>query len=150
MNLKRYTEGGETARRQCFFNTSFRANFSGFLSTRPKRGGGYGCSPSNHAGNLLLHPLTGKTGRIIPHRKIKYKREFVIIGGLGDWGIGGLEDWEIGGFFLGGGLNHPITNPPIHQCNHTIPNPPIHQCNHTITNPPILQWLTSSCRRFRV
>jgi len=35
------------------------------LLTRPKRGDGYGCSPSNHAGNLLLHPLTGKTRRII-------------------------------------------------------------------------------------
>ena len=34
-------------------------------STRPKRGGGYGCSPPHHAGNLSLHPLTGKTRRII-------------------------------------------------------------------------------------
>jgi len=41
---------------------------------------------TNHAGNLLLHPLTGKTGRIILYRKIKHKREFVI-GGLGDWWI---------------------------------------------------------------
>ena len=97
MNLKRYTEGGETARRQCFFNASFRANFSGFLSTRPKRGGGYGCSPPTTRVICLLHPLTGKTGRIILYRKIKYKREFVI----DYWRIGGLEVWGIGGLFSG-------------------------------------------------
>ena len=63
-------------------------SFRGFHLTRPKRGGGYGCSPPSHAGNLLFYPLTGKTGRIILYRKIKYKREIVI----DYWGIGGLED----------------------------------------------------------
>ena len=31
--------------------------------TRPKRGGGYGCSPPHHAGNLSLHPPTLKLRR---------------------------------------------------------------------------------------
>ena len=39
--------------------------------------------------------MEGKTRRIIPYRKIKYKRELVI-GGLEDWRIGGLEGWRIG------------------------------------------------------
>ena len=89
---------------QCPFDASSELRFSGFHSTRPKRNGKRRVkdnAPYHHAGNLLLHPLTGKTGRIIPHRKIKYKREFVIdywrIGGLGDWRIGGLGDWRIGG-----------------------------------------------------
>ena len=60
--------------------------------TRPKCGGKRRVkdnAPYHHAGNLLLHPLTGKTGRIILHRKIKYKREFVI----DYWRIGGLVDF---------------------------------------------------------
>ena len=57
---------------------------SGFHPTRPKRGGGYGCSPPHHAGNLIVSPsyakaTESKTARIIPYRKIKYKRKFVII-----------------------------------------------------------------------
>ena len=99
MNLKRYTEGGETARRQCFFNASFRGSFSGFLSTRPKRGGGYGCSPPHHAGNLSLHPPTLKLRRakrgelyeipppIASRAAAKMK--------LWDWRIGGLADCPV-------------------------------------------------------
>ena len=45
----------------------------------------------------MSHPMKGKTAQIIPHRKIKFKRELAIIGGLEDWGIGGLVDWRIGG-----------------------------------------------------
>ena len=43
----------------------------------------------------MLHPLKGKTSRIIPYRKIKYKCDLAIIGGLVDWKIEGLGDWEI-------------------------------------------------------
>ena len=43
----RNTEGGETARRQCFFCASSCESFQGFHVTRPKRGTGYGCSPTS-------------------------------------------------------------------------------------------------------
>ena len=61
--------------------------------TRPKRGGGYGGSPPHHAGNLSLHPLTGKTRRIIRNppahcKQHDSKNEMK----LGDWWIGGLGD----------------------------------------------------------
>ena len=57
---------------------------------------GYGCSPSSHAGNLLLHPLKGKAGRIIHYRKIKYKRKLVVSGRQSlvvssEWLVVGLE-----------------------------------------------------------
>ena len=39
----------------------------------------------------MLHLMTGKTARIIPHRKIKFKREFVI----DYWRIGGLRDKDL-------------------------------------------------------
>ena len=58
-----------------FYCVVTKRSFSGFHLTRPKRGGGYGCSPPpsfaqtlrrvNHAGNLSLHPFMGKTVRII-------------------------------------------------------------------------------------
>ena len=56
------------------FDASSELRFSGFHSTRPKRGGGYGCSPPHHAGNLSFHPLTGKTRRIIRNPAIHCKQ----------------------------------------------------------------------------
>ena len=45
-----------------------------FLSTRPKRGGGYGCSPTTHAGNLFAPPYSGETARMIPYPAANCKR----------------------------------------------------------------------------
>ena len=51
------TEGSASSMRLREFS------FSDFLSTRPKRGGGYGCSSPHHAGNLYVPPFSmGKTG----------------------------------------------------------------------------------------
>ena len=93
---KGYTEGGETARRQCPSDASFGDSFSRFLSTRPKRGGGYGCSPPHHAGNLSLHPPTRKLRRakrgelyeIPPSSASRAPTKTKLC----DWWIGGLED----------------------------------------------------------
>ena len=41
----------------------------------PKRGVGYGCSPTIHAGNLSSRPLWGKTEISIPHSPAAFKRE---------------------------------------------------------------------------
>ena len=41
----------------------------------PKRGVGYGCSPTIHAGNLSSRPLWGKTEISIPHSPAGFKRE---------------------------------------------------------------------------
>ena len=83
MNLKRYTEGGETARRQCFFCASSRASFSRFTLTPPKRSGGYYSSPPAHAGNLALDiktalPASQSNANIISHHTHKKQGGFWI------------------------------------------------------------------------
>ena len=67
-----------------------------FSPDRPKRGGGYGCSPPHHAGNLSLHPPTRKLRRakrgelyeIPPSSASRAPTKTKLC----DWWIGGLED----------------------------------------------------------
>ena len=68
------------------------ASFRGFRMTRPKRGGGYGCSPPHHAGNLLLCPCEAKrreSYQITPADASNVTTKMKLV----DWRIGGVEEY---------------------------------------------------------
>ena len=75
MNLRGYTEGGETARRQCFFCASSRASFSRFTLTLPKRGDGYFSSPPSTRAICTSHPCR-QNANIVPHYRGENKEKF--------------------------------------------------------------------------
>ena len=78
MNLKRYTEGGETARRQCFFCAPFQESFSGFLSTRPRRGMATFLHPSTREiyrpASRRFHPPLSRTRKLYQNHRARIKR----------------------------------------------------------------------------
>jgi len=79
MNPKGSTEGGETARRQCFFVASFAFKFPTLSRDAIPNAtvvGHAGRATYRYAGNLYASPFCGQDGNSMPHSPAGFKWGF--------------------------------------------------------------------------